>query len=50
MLAAMVVAVKHALDYRSWGRAIMVCALALALIAAFAYLFSVWFWSTTAAI
>ena len=40
MLAAMVVAVKHALDFPSMGRAVMVCVMALALAVALAVLLS----------
>ena len=43
MIAAMVVAVKHALDYRSTTRTIVVTAFAFALVAAFAVLFSALF-------
>jgi hypothetical protein len=43
MLAAMVVAVKHALDYRSMGRAIMICVVSLALISTFAAILSILF-------
>lgn len=49
MVAAMVVAVKHALDYRSLTRAIIVTAFAFALVAAFAVLFSVLFGPDAAA-
>lgn len=40
MFAAMVVGVRHALDYRSTARALAVCALAVALSAALAFVFS----------
>jgi hypothetical protein len=49
MLAAMVVAVKHALDYRSTLRAVLVCTFALALVVAFAVLFSLLLGPTPAA-
>jgi hypothetical protein len=49
MLAAMVVAVKHALDYRSTTRALAVCACALGLVAAFAALLSAVFGPTATA-
>jgi len=49
MLAAMVVAVKHALDYRSTVRAIVVCGCALGLVAAFAALLSALFGPTATA-
>jgi len=38
MLAAMVVAVQHALDFQSTTRAVVVCAVALALVVSFAVL------------
>jgi hypothetical protein len=41
MLAAMVVAVKHALDYQSTLRAILVAAGSFAIVLAFVWLFSV---------
>ena len=41
MLAAMVVGVRHALDYTNWWRALAVCGVALSLVIAFAFVIGV---------
>ena len=46
MFAAMVVAIQHALDYTSVGRALAVCGVAAVIIIAFAFGFGILFGST----
>lgn len=46
MFAAMVIAVRHALDYRHSGRALMVCGLAFALVLVVAFIIGVLFGPT----